>query len=222
LGLYEEALVCVERALELKDDCREAWYNRGNILVKLRHEEEAIASYDRVLALEPDREYWVWSSLGRGNVLFRLGRYKEAVASYDKALTLEANHPRTWGLRGVALLSLGCFEEAIISFDHAIEIKPSYLEWLLRGHALYNLGHYEEAITSYNEAIEIQSGYADAYYGKACCYALQGKVEETIENLQQVVSLNPNEGREMVKTNSAFDNIRTNQRFQALTQRNDN
>ncbi|HEY9670997.1 MAG TPA: tetratricopeptide repeat protein [Waterburya sp.] len=222
LGHYEEALACVERALELKADCREAWYNKGNILLKLGHEEEAITSYDRVLALEPDREYWVLSSLGRGDALFRLGRYKEAVSSYDKALTAEANHQRTWRVRGVALLSLGCFEEAIISFDHAIEIKPDYLEWLLRGHALYNLGHYEEAITSYNEAIEIQSGYADAYYGKACCYALQGKVEETIEHLQQVVSLNPNEGREIIKTQSAFESIRTNSTFQALIRGDDN
>jgi superkiller protein 3 len=47
---------------------------------------------------------------------------------------------------------------------------------------------------------------------------LQGNVEQAIENLQQAINLNPDENREMAKTDSDFDKIREDERFQALIQ----
>lgn len=59
---------------------------------------------------------------------------------------------------------------------------------------------------------------ADSFYNQACSYALQGNVEQALENLQQAISLSPDEYREMAKTDSVFDSIREDERFQALLQ----
>jgi predicted HTH domain antitoxin len=59
---------------------------------------------------------------------------------------------------------------------------------------------------------------ADSFYNQACCYALQGDVEQAIENLQQAINLSPEKYREMAKTDSDFDSIRDSERFQALIQ----
>jgi len=59
---------------------------------------------------------------------------------------------------------------------------------------------------------------ADSFYNQACSYALQGKVEQAIENLQQAIKLSPEKYREMAKTDSDFDIIRDSERFQALIQ----
>jgi len=43
-------------------------------------------------------------------------------------------------------------------------------------------------------------------------------VEQAIENLQQAINLNPDEYQERAKTDSAFENLREDERFQALIQ----
>jgi tetratricopeptide (TPR) repeat protein len=55
-------------------------------------------------------------------------------------------------------------------------------------------------------------------YNKACCYALQGNVEQALENLQQAINLSPDQYRKMAKTDSDFENLREYERFQALIQ----
>jgi tetratricopeptide (TPR) repeat protein len=84
------------------------------------------------------------------------------------------------------------------------------------------LGRFEEAIASYNKALEFKPDYADAFYNKACCYALQGDVEQALENLQQAIKLSPDIYRDMAKTDSDFESIRDSERFKALLQEESN
>lgn len=75
---------------------------------------------------------------------------------------------------------------------------------------------YEAAIASYDRALEVKPDDPDAWYNKACCYALQGKIKSAIENLTQAIHLNPEQYREMAKTDTDFDAIRQDDRFAAL------
>lgn len=58
-----------------------------------------------------------------------------------------------------------------------------------------NLGRLEQGIESYDQAIEIKPDYHQAWYNKACYYALQNNIEQEIENLQQAINLIPEEYR---------------------------
>ncbi|NET60559.1 MAG: tetratricopeptide repeat protein [Symploca sp. SIO2E6] len=71
-------------------------------------------------------------------------------------------------------------------------------------------------IASYDRAIEIKPDDGAAWYNKACCYGLQNNIDLAIQNLQQAINLNPDKYREMAKTDSDFDNIRSEPRFQEL------
>ena len=64
--------------------------------------------------------------------------------------------------------------------------------------------------------MKIKPDKHEAWYNKACYYALQGNVEQAIENLQRAMALNPEKYREMAETDSDFDKIREDERFQAL------
>ncbi|NEP14382.1 MAG: tetratricopeptide repeat protein [Symploca sp. SIO2C1] len=86
------------------------------------------------------------------------------------------------------------------------------------GNGLYKLRRIEDAIASYDKAIEFNPDDDAAWYNKACFYALQNNCDLAIENLQQAIHLNPDEYREMAKTDSDFDNLRSDTRFQALIQ----
>ena len=80
------------------------------------------------------------------------------------------------------------------------------------------LGRLEEAIASCNKALELKPDDSAALYNKACCYAKHNNIDLAIENLQQAIKLNPEEYREMVKTDTDFDRIRGDKRFKALIQ----
>jgi superkiller protein 3 len=64
--------------------------------------------------------------------------------------------------------------------------------------------------------VEFKPDYHKAWYNKACSYSLQGNIEQAIENLKTAISLNLDKYREMAKTDSDFDAIREDERFQEL------
>ena len=82
--------------------------------------------------------------------------------------------------------------------------------------ALHHLGRNEQAIASYDKAIQFKPDNS-AWYNKACCYVLQNPLDKGIEHLEKAIDLNP-KYREMAKTDSDFDSIRDNARFQTLIQ----
>ncbi|MEH2192778.1 MAG: tetratricopeptide repeat protein [Nostoc sp.] len=216
LGRYEEAIASYDQALNFKPDYHQAWYNRGYALGKLVRNEEAIASYDQALNFKPDY-HQAWYN--RGYALGKLVRNEEALASYDQALKFQPDDHQAWKNRGIALHDLGRNEEALASYDQALKFQPDdHQAWDIRGIALGKLVRNEEAIASYDQALKFQPDNHNAWYNKACCYASQNNVELALENLQEAININPDEYREMAKTDSDFDSIREDKRFQALIQ----
>ncbi|MGB8701154.1 MAG: tetratricopeptide repeat protein [Thermosynechococcaceae cyanobacterium] len=210
---YEEAIKSYNKALELKPEHVEAWIGRGVALRNLGQHEEALESYDRALKIESnDPELWYT----RGSTLNSLGRYEEAIESYDKALELKPEHVEAWIGRGVALDKLGRHGEAIESHDKALEYKPDcHRAWVNRGVALGNLGQYEKAIESCNKALALKSDDATTRFNQACLESRLGKIEQSIKNLQKAIDLDPS-FREAAKTDSYFDSLRHDDRFQQL------
>ncbi|MEH2456081.1 tetratricopeptide repeat protein [Nostoc sp.] len=213
---YEAAIASYDQALKFKPDDHQAWYNRGIALDELGRFEEAIVSYEQALKSKPDYDL-AWYN--RSIALDELRRFEEAIISYDQALKLKPDYHQAWYNRGDTLGNLGRFEEAIISYDQALKFKPDdHQAWNNRGYALDELGRFEETITSYDQALKFKPDYHLAWYNKACCYALQGNIEQALENLQKAINLSPDKCREWVKTDSYFDGIREDERFQVLIQ----
>jgi len=213
MSRYDYAIQSYDKAVDIKPDYHEAWYNRGVALSALGRNEEAIQSYDKAVDIKPDK-HEAWNN--RGVALSALGRNEEAIQSYDKAVDIKPDYHEAWNNRGVALSALGRKEEAIQSYDKAVDIKPDYHEaWNNRGNALSALGRKEEAIQSFDQALQIQPDFASAYYNKACCYGLQGTIDLAIATLQQAITLD-SDFQEMAKTDPDFDRIRNDDRFRAL------
>ncbi|MEH1963500.1 MAG: tetratricopeptide repeat protein, partial [Nostoc sp.] len=51
----EEAIANLDKALAIKPDLYEAWFNQGIILGCLEQPEEALASYDKALEIRPNK-----------------------------------------------------------------------------------------------------------------------------------------------------------------------
>jgi tetratricopeptide (TPR) repeat protein len=110
---------------------------------------DALASYNKVLAIKPDDA----AALGsRGNVLHQLHRPDDALASYDQALTIRPDYAEMRYGRGNALCALRRYEEAVASYDGALALKPDFAEALNnRDLALRNLKRLQEALWRYSQ-----------------------------------------------------------------------
>jgi predicted O-linked N-acetylglucosamine transferase (SPINDLY family) len=100
----------------------EAWTNRGTVLQELDRSSEALASFDRALALSP---HHVAALFNRANALRHLKRHDEARASYDRVLKLKPNHAEAHNGRGVLLQELRRLPEAFAAYDQAYRLEPN-------------------------------------------------------------------------------------------------
>jgi tetratricopeptide (TPR) repeat protein len=109
------------------------------------------------------------------------------------------------------------FDKAITAIDEAINLEPQ--EVLLRanrGIILARAGRYTEAFAECEQAIKQDPKHESGYYAKACYYALQGEVEQAVDNLQRAIDIKPRFSRREAKHNPDFDTIRDDERFRAL------
>ena len=76
-GLIDQALSRFEAAIAQNPGEVNAWYNRGNVLSRLRRFEEALSSYRRCIQLDPKH---VEARINMGVVLQDLKQYPAAIA----------------------------------------------------------------------------------------------------------------------------------------------
>lgn len=74
------------------------------MLCKLKLYEEAIASHDRALEINPD-DHFAWYS--RGNALSEMGQLEEAIVAYDRAILISPKETQARHSRVLALRRLG-------------------------------------------------------------------------------------------------------------------
>ncbi|PSN11192.1 hypothetical protein C7293_25260 [filamentous cyanobacterium CCT1] len=213
LGDKAGAIACFDAALAIKPDKHEALYNKGNALSDLGDKAGAIACYDAALAIKPDYHE---ALNNKGIALSDLGDKAGAIACYDAALAIKPDLHDALNNKGNALSALGRYEEAIECCDQILSVNSDYFSaWGIRGMALASLSRFEEALSSYDKALSIQPDSSYTIYKKACCYGLQGDADNALSVLQSAIALDP-KYRDMAKTDTDFDPIRTNDRFQAL------
>ncbi len=88
-----------------------------------------------------------------------------------------------------------------------------------QGNASVRQGRYEEAIALYDAVLTIQPGYQLAAYNKACCYALWGRPERAVQQLEEAIALYAGY-REKAMADDDFASLRDDERFKSLANRN--
>ena len=110
-----------QRQLFVADAC----YNRG--MGRCRREEyvAAIADFDQVIALQPDR---VEAYYNRGLARAKIEQYDGAIQDYTEVVRLQPRRAEAYNNRGNAYYQLGSYSEAIANYDKAVELGFSSAE----------------------------------------------------------------------------------------------
>src|SRR5262249_9688737 len=145
-------------------DFAEIHLNRGNSLARLGRCEEALASYDRALAIRPDMPE---AEFARGVVFRDQMRFEEAARCFDRAIELNRNDA-VWGLyhmyRAEVLNQLGRFTEAFADVERCLRFAPDDDE-VLFGVSLIELlhGRWLEGWAKYERRIPLKVGIPEGF-----------------------------------------------------------
>ena len=219
LSKYQESLASIDKAIELNKNDIESHTLRGHVLLNLERYQEAISSSDVAIKINPDD---VQASALKGNVLFNLTRYKEAISSCNEAISIQSSDSNAWNVKALCLSLLLDYSEAIAAIDRAIKLENNENKSNFtanKGIILARASRYAEALECCETSITMNPSSEFGYYGKACCYALQGNNELAIEFFQQAVSRDPNRCCREARTNPDFDKLRNDERFIAIMER---
>ena len=189
LGNLEEALTAYKKALLLKPDFSEAYYNMGITLQLQGNVTGAIETYKKALRIQPN---YAEAYNNMGTALRNQGKREEAIEAYKRALSIKPNYVEVYNNLGVMLQEEGKLKEAINAYKKSCLIKPDYAEaYNNMGTALRDQGKLEEAINAYKKSCLIKPNYAGAYYNLGNIFQDRGEIEEAIEAYKIALSIKP-------------------------------
>ena len=177
------------KALSIRPNYAEAYYNLGNVLNDQGKLEEAIEAYNKALSIKSD---YADAYNNMGVALKEQGKPDEAVAAYNKALAIKPNYAEAHNNMGNTLKDQRKLNEARCSYTRALTIKPDYAEaYFNMGNTLTSQGKFDEAIEAYISAISIKPDYAVAHNNMGNALHNLGLVDKAKNAYTKALSVQP-------------------------------
>jgi tetratricopeptide (TPR) repeat protein len=176
MGRHQEALLSIDKAVQLKPEDADLWKALGDVLVELERPADALLSFQHVLRLDPRH----WDAANQcGMILHRSGRLEEALACFSLCDGWQPNEVATLSMRAICLDGLKRFEEALADTRRAQALDPANAELCNNvGILLRKNGRDEAALEWFDRALELRSDFTDALHNKAVSFTQTRKFDE--------------------------------------------
>jgi tetratricopeptide (TPR) repeat protein len=156
------------RAVALDDDDPFAHVGLGRIHIIRAEHEQAIASFDRALALNPS---YALAYYGKAHSLWHCGHPDQAVDCHDEAIRLSPRDPLMWTFlasKAIALFLLGRYDESL-DCSHRAQQYPISAVWAYMGElaTLGSLEREQEAREALERAFRLQPNLSIEFIERA-------------------------------------------------------
>jgi tetratricopeptide (TPR) repeat protein len=98
------------------------YYNNGNNLLNSGKLEEALASYNQAIEVNPK---FIEALNNKGTVLAKMGKVDESLETFEQGLKINPDISGLWLGKGLALSMKGNFKEGLQAIDQSLKINPS-------------------------------------------------------------------------------------------------
>jgi tetratricopeptide (TPR) repeat protein len=181
------------------------WSNKAFSLNEIDKHQEAVASCDEALKVDPSYGP-AWGN--KGIALSSLGRFEEAMAVFDRALRIIPNDAKIWYNRGLSLKRMSRYQEALACYDAAITIASTEARiWHGKGNCLADLDRYQEAIECFKRAVAENSRYAPSWASWGLALSKLGRVREALEFYDRAIDINPKDAWTWQNKGSCLTNM---------------
>src|SRR5271166_6373384 len=188
-GKLVEAERLCHSIIAARPDFFDALLLLANVQIRLARRKDAIATYERVLALRPDDAVVLNN---RGVVLQHSHQFDQALASYERAIALRPDFSDALYNRGAILQELKRFEHALASYDQALVIRPDHVAALHnRGIVLHALKRFDDALASYEQALFARPDHTEALNSRGITLHALKRFEDALASYEQVLAIRP-------------------------------
>lgn len=155
----------------------------GNAHASLNQLDEALAVYQTVLQIKPDKAA-AYTNIGV--VYYQSGRLDDAVTELKKALEIDPKDAETLYMLGATYVQQQKLDDAEKAFNQSIELKPDLAAaYTGLGNVYLARKNADKAISTLQKATSLQPNQAEAWLALGQAYALQGNKAEASKALNQ-------------------------------------
>lgn len=190
-GKPDEAMILLDKALEMEPSNVESIFLKGNALFDLEMDEDALNCFDEVLKVDATRNDVLYA---KSRVLLCLGHREESEKCIDKVLESEPESVAALNFKGSLLALTERSEEALKYFDRALAIDPEFFYSIrYKGMTLSYLGRDEEAIPFLKRALKKDKDTKDEklLICLGCSSLNLGEIDEAMEYFDRCLEFNP-------------------------------
>lgn len=154
-GDDQTAEAAYRELLEQVPDYADAWNNLGVLLQRSQRSAEALACFDRLVALEPGEAR---GHANRGVVLKALGRHEDAIDAYRASLAGYPDNDSAHGNLGNLLFDLKRYQEALPHYAAAARQQPGHAGYrLMHAKALLECGFPDAAAAEFHALLPLET-----------------------------------------------------------------
>jgi tetratricopeptide (TPR) repeat protein len=187
LGLFPEAERCSRHVIQLAPEAFGAYLNLGNALMEQGKVDDAYASFQKALLLNPE-DPGALNSIAK--CCNRVEDFETAAKHGRKALRIEPGNADVLNSLGVSLQGMNRPEQALVHYQQALQISPHFTDALYNaGTALQKLYRFEEALSCYERVIALDPALIDAYLGMADIFRDRNEMDQAMACLQQALRI---------------------------------
>lgn len=169
--------------------------NLGNLLLKLKRHDEAIAAYDSALRLVPD---FADAVMNKGIALQAAGQLEGALPVLQRAATLAPQMAGAWVALGLCFRELGMHDSAAGTLDQALQLQPAAPRALVARAVVESERGGHQAVAFYERALAAMPGDLPTVLGTAVARHEAGDSAGAVSLLEAAVTRRPDwiEGHE--------------------------
>ncbi len=170
-------------------DLAVAYRGRGAGYFRKGENDQAIADFERAIALDPT---YAAAYRGRGGALGSKGELDRAMKDLDEAIRLDPKDARAFNNRGYIWQQKNDFDRAIVDFDEAIRLNPEDSKAVNnRGYVWQRKGDLDRALADHEQAIRLAPNFALAFVYRGLVFARKGDLDRAIADQTEAIRINP-------------------------------
>jgi tetratricopeptide (TPR) repeat protein len=203
-GKLDGATAALAEAIEADSNFATPYAVRADILRERGQCDQAIADYDRLIQLMPERAAATYVS--RGSCFAQNGAYDPALESFDEAIRRDPKNVSqigalAWVMKGSVHSLKGDRDRANADYDQAIKLDPNNTNgiaaraWNLKASLHFDGNDADSAIADYDAAIGLDPQNANLYLDRGTVWGSKREFSRAIADFDQAIKLDPDNGK---------------------------
>lgn len=187
LGLYDEAMDAINKAIELFPDRGSYYYDRAWYIYLSGKNLDALDAINQAIKKNPNNQNNLQL---KARILKSLKNFEEAIKTINQAIQISKDWWGHHSVKGDILFKMGDYEKSINAINKAINLKPDYiLLYRDKANCFSQLRNFKDAIVSLDRAIDLDPDNVSLYIDKAHFFSQLGKFKDAIVSFDKAIEI---------------------------------